>query len=194
MNKKDVIKEPALKSLYCKCGCERVRGDSYPMCCELENINILGSGILLFFYFLKGIAINVLIFVLVFDIYSMATNLMGVKNMSTSTTCASSYCIFRDNVSDGHKFNKDALGFIQSWLGLAAMAIWIILSRIIKYVGAIKNKEMDKNLTSASDFAIKIANLPYGEYNEEELVEYFQKLAEIEALEKKNEGTKQIQQ
>lgn len=81
MNKKDVIKEPALKSLYCKCGCERVRGESYPMCCELENINILGSGILLFFYFLKGIAINVLIFVLIFDIFTMATNLLGDKNM-----------------------------------------------------------------------------------------------------------------
>ena len=57
------------------------------------------------------------------------------------------------------------------------MAVWIIISRIVKYVGVIKNKEMDKNLTSASDFAIKIGNLPYGEFNEEELVEYFQKLA-----------------
>lgn len=194
MSKKDVIKEPALKSLYCKCGCERVRGDSYPMCCELENISILGSGILLFFYFLKGIAINVLLFLLIFDIFAMASNLMGEKNIATSTICTSSYCTFRDNVSDGHKYNKDVLGSIQSWLGLAAIIVWILLSRIMKYVGAIKNKEMDKNLTSASDFAIKIGNLPYGEYNEEEMVEYFQKLAEIEALEKKNEGNKQIHQ
>lgn len=31
MNRADVLREPALKSLYCKCGCERLRGEKYPL-------------------------------------------------------------------------------------------------------------------------------------------------------------------
>ncbi len=42
------------------------------------------------------------------------------------------------------------------------MVVWVIWSRIIKYIGNLKNEEIDKNLKSASDYAIKISNLPYG--------------------------------
>lgn len=65
---------------------------------------------------------------------------------------------------------------IQGYLGLAVMIIWGIYIRYIKYYGTIKDKIMDMNLASSSDYAIKINNLPYGEFNEEELIEYLEKL------------------
>lgn len=141
----------------------------------------MGSGILLFFYMLKALAVALIFFILIFALFAVATNLLGTTPSvytASIAACASSYCDFRDNTSDNYKPNQSQLGVIQGWLGLAAMVIWVILSRIVKYVGREKNREMDRDLISASDFAIKIGNLPYGEYNEEELLEYFQKLSE----------------
>lgn len=45
------------------------------------------------------------------------------------------------------------------------MVVWVISSKVVKYVGKIKDEEIDRDLTSASDYAIKIGGLPYGEYN-----------------------------
>jgi hypothetical protein len=58
------------------------------------------------------------------------------------------------------------------------MVLWAIASRVFRYMGNKKDHDIDKNLKSASDRAIKIANMPYGEYNEEELLEYYQRLRE----------------
>jgi hypothetical protein len=167
---KDIQENPALKSLYCKCGCERFRGDHYPMSIELEKISILGSGILLYFYLLRILAIVLMIFITVYAIFAIATNLLGTTPITTnslhsSAACTSSYCSFRDNASDNYKMNEEYLGDVQLWLGLTAMILWAIASRVVKYIGTIKNEEIDKDLTSASDFAIKISNLPYGEFN-----------------------------
>jgi hypothetical protein len=146
------------------------------MLCDLEDIKLLGSGIALFFFFLKTVAFNLLSFVCILSIFSLATNLLGDTSMAVSSSCASSYCTFRDNVSDGHKYNAERLSSIESWLGLAAMIVWIAVSRTMRYFGELNNLDIDKNLKTASDYAIKIGNLPDGEYNEEELFEYFQKL------------------
>lgn len=42
------------------------------------------------------------------------------------------------------------------------MIVWIIIDRFVKKYGIKKNKIIDMNLLSASDYAIKIDNLPYG--------------------------------
>lgn len=57
------------------------------------------------------------------------------------------------------------MSMIQGWVALGGLAIWGIFVRFVKYYGRQKNKSIDRNLTSASDYAIKIDNLPYGEYN-----------------------------
>ncbi len=173
MSRADVLREPALKSLYCKCGCERLRGEKYPMSCELEKISILGSGILLFFYLMKALALALFLFILVFALFALASNLLGHTPLTTNSlhsACTSTYCSFRDNTSDNYKLNQEYLSSVQAWLGLAAMIVWVIASRIVKYVGKIKDEEIDRDLTSASDYTIKIGELPYGEYNEEELL------------------------
>jgi len=45
------------------------------------------------------------------------------------------------------------------------MVIWGLIIRISLEYGRFKNKAIDKNLTSPSDYAIKINNLPYQQYN-----------------------------
>ena len=51
---------------------------------------------------------------------------------------------------------------IEGYLGLLGMIILIICMRWIKNIGTLKDKSIDKNLISSSDYALKINNLPYG--------------------------------
>ena len=55
---------------------------------------------------------------------------------------------------------------IQSWIGVGFCIIWVFMIRIVKYIGRWTNITLDSKWSSASDFAIKIENLPFGEYNE----------------------------
>jgi len=61
----------------CTCGCEHFKGNTYSIFYDIQDINILGSGILLMFLFLKSLVYNVLIFVLIYSIFAMVVNLMG---------------------------------------------------------------------------------------------------------------------
>ena len=48
--------------------------------------------------------------------------------------------------------------------------------RLITTLGMKKDKEIDDSLDSASDYSIKIDNLPYAEYDEFDLIEYLNEL------------------
>ncbi len=67
---------------------------------------------------------------------------------------------------------------MQQWLGLAFCIIWIFGIKFILYYGKKKNEEVDNKLKSAGDCAIRVSNLPYGEYSEEELIDYIYKIYE----------------
>jgi len=112
------------------------------MTCELEKISILGSGILLFFYMMKALSIAIFIFIAIYAIFGLSTNLLGIHPLTANSlrsSCKSTYCSFRDNASDNYKTQQDYLGLVQVWLGLAAMVLWVITSRVVKYVGKIKD-------------------------------------------------------
>ena len=51
-------------------------------------------------------------------------------------------------------------------MGLFVSMAWFIGVKFIEYLGNRKDKEIDELLDSASDYTIRIENLPYGEYNE----------------------------
>lgn len=44
--------------------------------------------------------------------------------------------------------------------------VWVFGIKIIKKLGELKDEHIDRMLESASDYAVKIDNLPYGDYNE----------------------------
>jgi hypothetical protein len=43
----------------------------------MEEMNILGSGVLLFFFVLKTMAVSLVIFICIFDLFAVITNLKG---------------------------------------------------------------------------------------------------------------------
>jgi hypothetical protein len=53
----------------------------------MEEINVLGSGIILLFSFKKGIIANLLLGILLFGIFSLIANLMGGDLASTKKDC-----------------------------------------------------------------------------------------------------------
>ena len=54
--------------------------------------------------------------------------------------------------------------------------IWSVAVRFIRTWGRIKNKRIDDDLDSSSDYNIFLEKLPVGEYHEEELLEYIEGL------------------
>jgi len=91
---------------------------------------------------------------------------------SPSDTCDSTYCQFKDRVSSYNLIDANYVVDVLNWMGLASMVVWILLARFLKYYCFYKDKLIDDNLKSSSDFAVKIDNLPMGEYNEEDLYEF----------------------
>ena len=65
---------------------------------------------------------------------------------------------------------------IQWWLGVVFTVVWLTATRVIKIKGRNMNKEIDQKLKSASDQAVFIRNLPQGDFTENELIEYFERL------------------
>ena len=61
---------------------------------------------------------------------------------------------------------------MQKWLGLFLGVFWIFGVRLITKLGLIKENEIDMSLKSASDYTLKLENLPFGEYNELDILDY----------------------
>lgn len=58
------------------------------------------------------------------------------------------------------------LRVLQLSLGTLVTICWFIGIKLIEYLGKKKNEEIDDLLDSASDYAIRIENLPFGEVTE----------------------------
>lgn len=63
---------------------------------------------------------------------------------------------------------------VLDWIGLGVMILWILNTRLVKYYGFYQNKMIDKSMKSASDFAVKVDNLPVGSYSQYELFQFFE--------------------
>jgi len=54
--------------------------------------------------------------------------------------------------------------------------IWIFSVKFIKHLGDSKNEEIDEMLDSASDYTVRVDNLPSRKYNEHDLIEYIKEM------------------
>lgn len=114
--------------------------------------------------FLKYITAALLTICVVYGIYALVTNLIG--NTVDNSECDNEYCVFRNSSSDDNKFEPQIHQVVQVWLGLFFCIAWIFLLRVIKYFGRRTTHKLDDRFKTASDYAVKIENLPFGEYSE----------------------------
>ena len=118
--------------------------------------------------FQKGIVANMLIAVLLFGLFATLANLSAGDIPSQLDNCLDSKCIFLNNSSA--KNNQDETSKVEYLLGMLLCLIWIFTLRYIRHYGRKQDKLLDAHLTSASDFAVKVSNLPFGEYCEYDLI------------------------
>ena len=76
-------------------------------------------------------------------------------------------CLFNENINFQMISSNSFLMNFQLWLGFFMCIFWLVGLKFISSLGARKDREIDDSLESASDYTIKIDNLPYGEYEEE---------------------------
>jgi len=101
-------------------------------------LKVLGSGVVLFFMFKKGIILNLIVAVLIFGIYSTISNLEEGGLPSIQDECLDSQCELINNASAQN--NKSALkSSIQYILGVVLCSVWIFTLRIVKYFGKKQN-------------------------------------------------------
>lgn len=143
-----------------------MRGKPYPVYTSPQQLSILGPGVILFFYFLKTIPIFLFTIILIYGIFALTTNIMGsTQEDYVSEGCSSHFCRGIIQISDYNKFNPVVTETIQNYLGLLSMLLWGIYMKLLYYFGKRNEALIDKYLTSASDYAIMISNLPTGTFN-----------------------------
>lgn len=97
-----------------------------------------------------------IVVILIYCIYALLTNLIGSEAVVTKSCSEDLYCKFKQIISDENKPLTHSLHTVQSWLGLVYCIVWILLNKMLKYVGQERNRIIDEKLKSASDYAVKV--------------------------------------
>jgi hypothetical protein len=70
----------------CTCGCGKGIGEFLPLCTNEQNLSILGSGILLFFFYLRHMRMVMILVYMVYGVYSEITNAFS-QNGTAASKC-----------------------------------------------------------------------------------------------------------
>lgn len=94
----------------------------------------MGTSTYLYFATFKNLSILLGILTLVYSIYSLATNIIASKNNSLGSSYTVDYLTIslaskQSNPTDLNKL----FYFIQAWLGMAVVIIWIVIFFVNRY-------------------------------------------------------------
>lgn len=79
LSKKEIKEKEALDKLFCHCGCDRFKGQGYPICHDMQELSYIGSGILLFFLLSKGLIVCTGIMLTIYGFYALKMYAEGTK-------------------------------------------------------------------------------------------------------------------
>lgn len=127
---------------FCPC-CGFVKQDEeIKLCTRLNTINNIGISTFLYFETIKNLVILLVLMTLVYSIYALVTNLMasGVYDKivkHTSITAIKSTVSYISLSLGSKQLNKSIANkiyyYIQCWLGLAVLILWLIVFFLLKY-------------------------------------------------------------
>ena len=151
----------------CSCGCRKGSGDDLPLCMNEQNLTFLGPGVLLFFFYMKHMRLMVLLLLMGYSFYSIISSIYSpdVINFNTCSgkTAGVEKILCQYNaISTFNLKTSPLLRHFQLWIGMFFFVIWKIGVRFIELLGEKKNEEIDNLLDSASDYTVRIENLPFG--------------------------------
>lgn len=90
---------------YCECGCMKEMGGELPLCLNEQKISVLGSGVLLVFFYLRHIRLLVFLCFLIYGSFCVITNVNLVDWIVVESICerssyfATHYCQIGKQIS-----------------------------------------------------------------------------------------------
>lgn len=122
------------KSICPCCGFRR-QNQTIGICTSFDEIKNMGVSTFLYFYNYKKLAVLLVFLTLIYSLYAIATNLLATFTSLNGVTYNQ---IDYLNISLSSKQLYDteinrAYYLTQCWIGVAAMAVWIIVLAYFKY-------------------------------------------------------------
>ena len=126
-----------------------------------------------------SLAILVMTF-LIEGIYGLIINSEG--DYCVNDSVSTKRCINNEVsiLSIGNKMNDPTSYYIKSWLNFITICIILILLQLFRRHQRLTDREIDRGLTSPSDYTIMLTKLPIGEYDESDIRSFVKNLWEKE--------------
>lgn len=92
---------------------------------------------MLYFLLLRGLVWSTLLMLLIYGLYALAVYSQGTRYLTPPSCQAISVSDYRlkTHYSSFNADNLDEAAMVLDWLGLAAMILWIFISRLVKHYG-----------------------------------------------------------
>lgn len=124
------------------CGFVRQQ-DTIKFCTSFDDIKNIGASTYLYFYTFKNLTILLMIMAIVYSIYAIVTNIIAaeasVQNLYNLDYLTITLAAKQKNVTDQNKL----FYFIQCWLGVVVILIWLLVLIGIKYQEIKRSIEYD---------------------------------------------------
>jgi ABC-type uncharacterized transport system permease subunit len=133
-------------------------------------MHFLGSTTNLFFLFAKLVIAISVIYAAISGVFSIATSFLASSSV-THSCITGAVCIISAYTSIENKQNNEYQVAVEMWIGVGITVIVCTVLRIAKLKAKILDINIDKDMLTPSDLAMKLENLPYGNYNEQEVLD-----------------------
>lgn len=130
----------------------------------------MGISTYLYFYTYKNLAKLLLIMMVIYGAYALATNVLASTAVTTSGISLSTvdYISISLSSKQTNDTSKNRLYYyIQCWLGVAFILIWSLVLLYIKFSEVKEMSEYDDDTISCSDYSIVIEGIPIDVTKEE---------------------------
>ena len=121
----------------------------------------MGTSTYLYFETFKNLSVLLSILTLVYSIYALVTNVIAAKNNALGGDYTVDYLTIslaskQSNATDLNKM----FYYIQAWLGVAVVIVWIVIFFVNRYREYKKAQEYDDETISISDYSISLEGMP----------------------------------
>lgn len=139
------------------CGFVKQAG-TISICTSFDGIKNMGVSTYLYFSTYKKLAILLVILTVVYSAFALGTNYIASKNSKTSSVDYIAISLSSKETND--TFDNRRYYFIQCWLGVATIGVWIVALAIMKYHEVKSIEEYDNDTISCSDYSVVMEGMP----------------------------------
>lgn len=123
----------------------------------------MGVSTYLYFYAYKNLALLLVIMMVIYGAFALATNVLASAAVTSSGVSISSVDYISISLSSKqlNDTTKNRLYYyIQCWLGVVFILVWGLIMIYVKYSEAKNMSDYDNDTISCSDYSIVIEGIP----------------------------------